>query len=285
MSEIREELEYFAKLAEEKEAATAESNQQKNTSGAEEGTNDSVQDTPEKTKAPKGYSKEFAENFGTLPEKWQQYLLTREEEIDKGFDTLRSRREIDKYLDDIYAKRSSELQGYGIRSQKEWLENLTKMDEMLSSHPADAMQILAKVYKLNHEPVPSASPTRQTLGQVMQGHIIEKKLNDFIAAVNDNGEKKHPFYYDVVPEMWKLLDSGLAQDIDDAYEKAVWFNHTTRDKLLAKRTQASLELKSKDAKKAKDAAFSPKGKTVVDTKDLTLREELEMRFAALMNED
>lgn len=285
MSEIREELEYFAKLAEEQEAKEAENNPKENTDGAEESSGESVQDTAQKTKAPKGYSKEFAESFGSLPEKWQQYLLTREEEIDKGFDALRSRSDLDKYLNDTYKRRSSELQGYGIKSQKEWLENLTKMDEMLSSRPSDAMQMLAKVYKINSEPAPTALPARQTLEQVMQGHIIEKQINDFITAVNDNGEKKHPFYYDVVPEMWKLLSSGLAQNIDDAYEQAVWFNHTTRDKLLAKRTQASLELKSKDAKKAKDAAFSPKGKTVVDTKDLTLREELEMRFAALMDED
>ena len=41
------------------------------------------------------------------------------------------------------------------------------------------------------------------------------------------------------------------------------------------------EYKGKNAQKSKIAAFNLKGKALPETKDLTLREELEMRFAEL----
>ena len=193
---------------------------------------------------------------------------------------------MDKHLEDVYAKRAGELQKYGIRTQDDWLKNLVRMDEMLNSRPLEAMNMLAEMYNIKFSPA-SASVTGNTQNRnnPLQELLLKKEIDDFAAAVNDKGEKEHPFFYEVMREMNDLLSGGLVQNIGEAYEKAVWFNPLTRSKLLAKRTQDSLELKSKDAKKAKETAFAVNGKTVPDTKDLTLREELEMRFAALTDND
>ena len=51
--------------------------------------------------------------------------------------------------------------------------------------------------------------------------------------------------------MCSLIQSGMAKDLDTAYDTAVWLNRTTRDKLIAKRSQEALELKSKNAQKSK----------------------------------
>lgn len=282
MSEIREELEHFAKLAEE-QAVKEEAKSQTETSENNDKKDSSEE---ENIKAPKGYSKEFAENFAKLPKEWREYLSAREEEIDKGFSNLRSRNEIDKHLEDVYAKRIGELQKYGIRTQDEWLKNLVRMDEMLSSRPLEAMNMLAEMYNIRFSPAPaSAMGNNQDKNNPLQALLLKKEIDDFAAAVNEKGEKEHPFFHEVVREMSDLLSGGLVQNIREAYEQAVWFNPSTRSKLLAKRTQDTLELKSKDAKKAKETAFTVNGKTVPDTKDLTLREELEMRFAALTDND
>lgn len=285
MSEIREELEHFAKLAEE-QAAKEEAQSKEENLRTEKTSAEGVSVEDETIKAPKGYSKEFAENFAKLPKEWREYLNAREEEIDKGFSKLRSQSEMDRHLEDVYAKRTGELQKYGIKTQDEWLKNLVRMDEMLSSRPLDAVKMLAEMYNINFSPAfNSASGNNQNRNNPLQELLIKKELDDYAAAVDENGEKQHPFFHEVIREMSDLLSGGLVKNIGEAYEQAVWFNPSTRSKMLAKRTQASLELKSKDAKKAREAVFVPKGKTVPDAKDLTLREELEMRFAALSEND
>ena len=124
----------------------------------------------------------------------------------------------------------------------------------------------------------------QNLSEIISKQLVNKQLEDFVNELDDAGALKHPFFSDVVKDMHDLISHGVAKDLNSAYETAVWLNSTTREKLIDKRTKAALALKSKDAQKSKEATFAPKGKAPVNKKDLSLREELEMRFAELGND-
>ena len=238
------------------------------------------------TKAPASYQKEFAETFAELPLAWRKYLQAREAEIDKGFKALNDRIGTTKSVDTAYARRADVLKSYGVNSQEEWVNNLIKVDELLSSRPQDAIKMLAETYNVRTLPVISSAARdhAKPLTEAMDKYLVQAYVDDFITAHNEQGEAQHPYFREVVEDMCSLINSGMAKDLNTAYETAVWLNRTTRDKLIAKRAQEALELKSKNAQKSKEAAFAPKGKAEKDTKDLSLREEIEMHYAALFGD-
>ncbi len=286
MSEIRQELERVAReLKLDKDDSPAKSAPKKAASGDKTPLKDSPAD--EYLTAPRSYQQKYAEAFASLSPEWRKYLYVREQEIERGLDDLRHRIDAYKWLEDAYAARSDELQNYGIKSSKEWLDNMIRMDTMLSRSPADAINILADVYHVGRQQpsfVAEAIRPQKSLSAALADQMVQKQVADFAAAQDTEGQPLHPFFREVIKDMYELLQKGVVNSLDDAYEAAVWFNATTRDKLIAKRSQEALELKSKDALKSKEAAFAPKGKADLDTRDLSLREELEMRFAALNGE-
>ena len=236
--------------------------------------------------APKSYEEEIAKTFCELPFSWRRYLHAREQEVDKGFSDLRERALMHKWIDEIYASRSDELQKDGIKCSDDWLKKMVEIDAMLTKNPADTIKMLAVSYGVGDgQKLPEAanSPHQSSVSEFISKQLINKQLNDFESEIDDCGVLKHPYFKDVIKDMYELISKGVAKDLADAYDTAVWLNSTTRNKLIEKRTNDVLKIKSKDAQKSKEAGFSPKGKAPANKKDLSLREELEMRFAELGN--
>ena len=100
----------------------------------------------------------------------------------------------------------------------------------------------------------------------------------FETAVNDNGELKHPYLREVKNEMIGALKGGEALSLEEAYQKALWLNEKTRDKMIEDKINGILSQKFDEAMKAKESSFSPHSKTVSEPKELSLREELEAQF-------
>ena len=274
MSEIREELEYFARLEDEKKDQEANENNNSN--------QQSIDEEEEFNIAPQNYDKELAKTFNELPFEWRRYLHIREQEVDKGFSKLRTQNEEYKWLDDIFHSRFEYMQKNGIKTPQEWLKNIIKIDEMLEKNPHDTITMLANSYGIyQNKNTSTAQRQSNNLTNIMSEQLIAKQINDFISEVDENGNLKHPYYNDVIQDIYDIISKGSAQNLYDAYEMAIWSNRSIRDKLIAQKTQQTLELKSKNAQKSKIAAFNLKGKALPETKDLTLREELEMRFAEL----
>lgn len=283
MSEIRKELEHFARKLNIGRDTPANQDDREPEASDAAAAEKAAEIIDEYLTAPAGYDGEYAASFAGLPAEWRKYLHLREREIARGFKELRDRTDAYGWLEDAYAARVGELQNYGIKSSKEWLDNMIKVDSLLSRSPVDAIKMLADIYHVGTNR-PAGGRRAETAAGILAGRIIQKQVDDFAGELTVDGKPKHPFFQDVVKDMYDLLQKGVVSSLDDAYEAAVWFNAKTRDKLIAQRSQEALELKSKDALKSKEAAFAPKGKADFDTKDLSLREELEMRFAALNGE-
>ena len=276
MSEIKEDLEELVLSVDENKKIEEQDKQE---------ILEKAEDIDEYIEAPKSYEEEIAKTFCELPFNWRKYLHTRECEVDKGFSDLRERALLHKWIDEIYASRSDELQKDGVKSPDEWLKKMVEVDFMLSKNPEDTINMLAVSYALKNSPkTPILAENQSNLSEIISKQLVDKELSDFIEELDDLGSLKHPFFKDVAKDMHNLILKGLAKDLSSAYETAIWLNSSTRNKLIEKRTKDALEIKSKNAQKSKEAGFAPKGKAPEIKKDLSLREELEMRFAELGND-
>lgn len=94
-----------------------------------------------------------------------------------------------------------------------------------------------------------------------------------------NGRPLHPYFEEVKQQVFNLLQNGMAQDVSQAYEQALWTHPAVREELIKQKISSS----AAEAQKAKQASFAPKGKAEAPAKELTLREEIAKNMAAFMD--
>lgn len=109
---------------------------------------------------------------------------------------------------------------------------------------------------------------------------VQSELTAFQNAV-ENGKPKHPFFDNVKITMGRLMQTGEATSLEDAYDKACWANSEIRSALIKERDEAAkadaASVANDAASKARQASKSlngaPHGQTVPKT-ERGLREEL-----------
>lgn len=245
-------------------------------------------------KAPSGYLPEFAEDFRNLPPVWQKFLS--EHEAQKASEISEYTEKLDGYrwIDDIFSANEQRLAENGISKVRDWLEGLAWIDAEMSARPAETLKALAVIYGVNPQdaPIKDADVSQQMIARLcqlergyhdltaylekQQTQKFMKEITAFSRQTDEKGRPLHPYLEDVMPEIFNLLESGVAQDIASAYEKALWLVPHIRGELITQKINS----KAVEAQKAQKAAFSPKGKSEAPKRELTLREELEKNLAA-----
>ena len=61
---------------------------------------------------------------------------------------------------------------------------------------------------------------------------VSQEIQAFESATNTDGSPKHPFFNDVRQDMQALLQSGLANTLEDAYDRATYARPDIRSKML-----------------------------------------------------
>lgn len=284
MSEIRDELEKNFASAEtqsNEETVMPEDSQQNDEQSAE---------VSEVMTAPKSYTKEFQENFKNLSPEWKNYLINREKQTEKGFSELGNKLNAYKWTDKIFEDRQQRLTELGVTKAQDYIEKLVSIDDALAKNPRETLQYLSEIYGNDNQLNENASMT-DAQKKMWQKLCLEKEAFDqkqvanayfdvqrFVNETDQNGNLIHPQYQEVKFDMIDLLKSGGAQNLDEAYQKALWLNSKVRDKMIESKIETILSAKFADAKTAKEAAFSPQSKTEVEPREMTLREELEAQF-------
>lgn len=234
---------------------------------------------------PKGYDKDFASSFSELPLKWQRYLVAREEAYDKSFNDLDKRIILYKWLENIYSQLAEDLKKEGVVSQEDWLRKLIAVEQNLRSSPRETIKMLAKTYgcdfAVTNNFLPNNHHVSNPLNDVWTSKIIEKQIKDFAESKDDDGNLKHPFYSDVIFDIFRLIQNGTAKTLEEAYDMAIWLNKITRAKMISLQVSDKLQDKTKEAQKSKSASFSISGKGEPDFSKMSLRQELEHRFAKM----
>lgn len=75
---------------------------------------------------------------------------------------------------------------------------------------------------------------------------LEKSINAFAAD-----ETKHPYFWDVAMDMKRILETGLADNLEAAYDLAVWQNPVTRTKEMERQLS---ERKARETREAQERA-------------------------------
>jgi len=252
-----------------------------------------------------GLRKEEAEAFAKAAPEVQAAFIRRSDEMHKGLEQFRSKAQFGHEMEQAIAPFSATIQALGIHPAKA-VNNLMVADHALRyGSPQQKQAMFAKIaqeYGINPGEIQQAEQPYvdpqvsqlQTQLQQMQSWILQRNaaeqqreqqaLNSEIAGFANDPANKH--FQSVKQDMAGLLQSGLAKDLKDAYEKAIYANPTIRAQVLAEQ-QAAAESQRKaesaaKAQVAKQAAavnvprrgVSP-ARRPVGTMDETIRAEAE----------
>ena len=288
MSDIREELE--------KNLASAETQSKETNANEEQPVNQEPAVTDEWMDAPKAYKKEFQDSFKTLSPEWRQYLIEREKQSERGFSDMGNKLNDLKWVDNLYNTRAERLKANGYSKAQEYIEQLAQIEDALSTDPQSTLQALAEAYGVKFNDNTALSSLQRQVNDVQQLVAAQRQyiqqqqqetgnrlVNEFVNAKDEAGNPKHPYFNDVREVMTDLISKGAANDLDTAYNMAIWTNGDIRDKLIQAEKAKELATKVDKAQKAKDAGFNPTSKTVPPAKEETLRESMERIYEELKN--
>ena len=288
MSEIREELE--------KNLASAETQSKETNANEEQPVNQEPAVTDEWMDAPKAYKKEFQDSFKTLSPEWRQYLIEREKQSERGFSDMGNKLNDLKWVDNLYNTRAERLKANGYSKAQDYIEQLVQIEDALSADPQSTLQALAEAYGVKFNDNTALSSLQRQVNDVQQLVAAQRQyiqqqqqetgnrlVNEFVNAKDEAGNPKHPYFNDVREVMTDLIRKGAANDVDTAYNMAIWTNGDIREKLIQAEKAKELATKVDKAQKAKDAGFNPTSKTVPPAKEETLRESMERIYEELNN--
>lgn len=262
--------------------------------------------TEQTSEVPKSWSKDKHELFKSLPPEAQATIIKRDQDMERGiqqiYQRIKPQEEFVKQYQEVLTPYQAELEKIGdptgINTIQTFLEPARilnfgspqqKADMLLSvaqEHGVDLFGYINAIINQNGGQVPTFSqpanlkqyPEFQALNNQINELTTFKKniLNEQNAAVEAQvvseiegiigDTDNYPYFNQLIPEMQNLLQSGFAEDLKDAYEKAVALSPATReqyiaqqaDKKLAEQQQAMQQKNQQKLTNVKNNMMSPK---------------------------
>jgi len=228
---------------------------------------------------PASWKKDYHEAWTTADPKLKEYAWKREEEMKAGVQPLLSKAQFADQMQQAIEPYMQNIRGLGIEAPQA-VKALMEADNVLRHGSPQQKQAyfaqLAQQYGINMGEVqiqptdPNFYAIQNELAQV-RGEVLNWKQQQEAAQnqalLNEISEfqTKAEYFEEARPTMIQLLNSGVAKDLDDAYQKAIRLDND----LFTKHQQASQgqadaakrEASNKAAKAARAAAVSVKSST------------------------
>lgn len=254
-------------------------------------------EVPQK-RPPSSWKKDAQAAWDTLPEHVKDDVLRRETDFHRGIEQYKTFAQKAQVYEQALAPYQDTLKTLGVPAEVA-IGALFKADSLLrTGSPEEKAHYLAQLaadYGIPLESVqqaPQPDPAYRALQnevrmlrqfQAQQEQERQRaemeQLNSVISKAAQGKE-----HFDLVrDEMAALLDKGIASDIDQAYDMAIWARPDLRTSLLEQQVKAAEEKARAEAQrlKAKTAAVSVKGSSPVSGTSATptdLRAALEAAF-------
>ena len=234
---------------------------------------------------PQHWPKDFKEDFEKLPVEAQHLLYDRHKELEgdytkktQGVAKYRKRQEA---LDEIIKPHLADFQRLGM-DEIGAVRQLFAAHDYLRKDPKQAIQWLAKNYGVDMSEVgmdtaedeyadPQVKALQQQVAQ-LQGFLNQQQqtqmqsvqqdtqsmIDKFASAKDANGNLKYPHFEEVRDRMGVLIQGNQAQDLESAYEMAIYADPKLRQSLMDNyaATKTQKEVKTEAVKKAKKAQRS-----------------------------
>lgn len=228
---------------------------------------------------PASWKKDYHEAWTTADPKLKEYAWKREEEMKAGVQPLLSKAQFADQMQQAIEPYMQNIRGLGIEAPQA-VKALMEADNVLRHGSPQQKQAyfaqLAQQYGINMGEVqiqptdPNFYAIQNELAQV-RGEVLNWKQQQEAAQnqalLNEISEfqTKAEYFEEARPTMIQLLNSGVAKDLDDAYQKAIRLDND----LFTKHQQASQgqadaakrEASNRAAKAARAAAVSVKSST------------------------
>ncbi len=254
---------------------------------------------------PASWKKDYHEAWNTADPKLKEYAWTREEEMKAGVQPLLSKAQFADQMQQAIEPYMNNIRGLGIEAPQA-VKALMEADNVLRHGSPQQKQAyfaqLAQQYGINmgetqFQPTdPNFYAIQNELAQV-RGEVLnwkqqqETAQNQALLSEINQFQAKAEYFEEARPIMIQLLNSGVAKDLDDAYQKAIRLDND----LFTKHQQASQgaadqakrDASNRAAKAARAAAVSVKSSTpgaATATKAQDRRSMLSEQFDNAINE-
>lgn len=228
---------------------------------------------------PKSWAKDKQPIWDALPQEAKDFVLNREDQVSKGFAEYGEKTKAYGEIDKVIKSHIDSIQRYQTTPQ-EYFDRLGLWDKALQGPQKEqAFVALAQAYGISlpnltgpqssSEHAQSAdmiAPLRQYIDPLAQTvrstqQELERMKQDKIASDISSWSKDKPHFEKVKVTMGRLMQSGEADNLDDAYNKAVWANSETREELKKKEFEDQIKAQTERAAKAKAASISLQAKS------------------------
>jgi hypothetical protein len=228
---------------------------------------------------PASWKKDYHEAWTTADPKLKEYAWKREEEMRAGVQPLLTKAQYADQMQQAIEPYMNNIRGLGIEAPQA-VKALMEADNVLRHGSPQQKQAyfaqLAQQYGINMGDVqiqptdPNFYAIQNELAQV-RGEVLnwkqqqEAAQNQALLQEITQFQTKAEYFEEARPTMIQLLNSGVAKDLDDAYQKAIRLDND----LFTKHQQASQgqadaakrEASNRAAKAARAAAVSVKSST------------------------
>lgn len=236
-------------------------------------------------KAPSSWKPEAQAKFGAIDPLLQEEIERRESDIHKGIENYKGKAAVAEEFERAVAPYMATIQSFGVTPVAA-AQELFKADHALRyGTPIQKLQMFQKIagdYGVDLGPLMEAATNNQPLqidpnisalqNQVHQMHAyLQNQSRAQEASAQQSvmtdiqrfaADPKHEHFEKIRIDMGALLQAGRANNLDEAYDLAIWANPDTRTLMLSKledERRSDAKRKADEAKKAGEVSIPQRG--------------------------
>lgn len=244
--------------------------------------------TPDHNTFPRSWSKDLEPVWGTLPEAAKQQIHKREQDVLRGINFYKQGHDFAQSIAPELEP-YQQLIAEGAIEPRALVKNLLRGHHLLANSPEDRRVELFRTLMQQYDvPLAKLAGGQQpqqgqqgedTVSPAVQRHIdaltteLNRVKSQTTAIANTEAQRQQqvvqqqaaqakeavsqlvtntnqfPFANELLPDMYRLVASGVVTTLEEAYRQAEWMNPSTREKLIQKQAenQRLNALKARDA--------------------------------------
>ncbi len=217
---------------------------------------------------PSSWRANVRDHFATLPADVQDEILRREGDFHNGIQQYKQDADYARGIKSVIAPYQSDFAALGV-NETQAIQSLLQSERTLRvGTPEQKLAVLQSIVHSYGVPVEAllsddgnvrdmAMQNSQLLSRLNQ---MEQQLHGFTSAQQQTAQSQaqteiqkfasnpaNKWFEDVREDMGRMLNAGMATDLQDAYDKAVWQRTDIRQAILAQQQKEAEEKRQKEA--------------------------------------
>ena len=226
----------------------------------------------QETGAPKTWTKEALAEWASVPSRVRQEIQKREEDFLRGITKYKEGADLGSRYDSVVepfrpilaAENIDPVQLFQSFASNHYLlsrgteeQKLSLAENLITGYGINFQALIDRIGNRVTAPIdPEIESLKQQIAQLNQAQASQQtaakqSAEQQVSAAVDAfaADPAHPYFDELSDDIAKLLSSGIAADLQDAYDRAVYANPVTREKVLS-----SLSEQQKTANEAEKKA-------------------------------